>query len=169
MLHQIIRQFLQQVQWGELDDLVIDLPPGTGDVAISLIQTVPVTGAIVVCTPSDVALQDARKAIEMFRMLKVDILGLVENMSAFQCPHCKQEIDIFSKGGGERTANQFGINLLGQVELDPAIRRAGDTGKPVALEGENSPHAATFYQLARKLVTQLDELAKSQENVIHIQ
>src|ERR1700689_1706300 len=109
MLHSMIKQFLEQVQWGELDYLVVDLPPGTGEVAISLIQTLPLTGVIVVSTPSEVALQDARKAIEMFRQVKVDILGLVENMSAFHCPHCHQEIDIFSKGGGERTARQYGM------------------------------------------------------------
>src|SRR6476469_8362113 len=103
MLHSIIKQFLGQVEWGELDYLVVDLPPGTGDVALSLIQTVPLTGAIVVSTPSDVALQDARKAIEMFRQVKVDIVGLVENMSYFICPHCHQEVDVFSKGGGEKT------------------------------------------------------------------
>src|ERR1700758_5095297 len=107
MLHQIIRQFLQQVEWGELDFLVVDLPPGTGDVVISLVQTVPLTGAVVVSTPSDVSLQDARKAVEMFGQVKVDILGIVENMSYFVCPHCHQEIDVFSKGGGKRTAEQF--------------------------------------------------------------
>src|ERR1043166_6246255 len=106
MLHSIIRQFLQQVEWGELDYLVVDLPPGTGDVAISLIQTVPLTGAVVVSTPSDVSLQDARKAIEMFKQLKVDLIGIVENMSYFICPHCEHEVDIFSKGGGERMAQQ---------------------------------------------------------------
>src|SRR3954470_13337899 len=101
MLHSVIRQFLSQVEWGELDYLIIDLPPGTGDVVISLVQTVPLTGAVVVTTPSDVSLQDARKAIEMFKQVKVEILGLVENMSHFMCPHCAKEIDIFSKGGGE--------------------------------------------------------------------
>src|SRR5205807_4508976 len=104
MLHSIIRQFLGSVEWGQLDYLVVDLPPGTGDVALSLIQTVPLTGAIVVSTPSDVALQDACKAIEMLRQVKVDIFRLVENMSYFVCPHCHHEIDIFSKGGGEKTA-----------------------------------------------------------------
>src|SRR5436190_856820 len=107
MLHQMIRQFLQQVEWGELDYLIVDLPPGTGDVVISLVQTVPITGAVVVTTPSDVSLQDGRKAIEMFRQVKVPILGIVENMSVFHCPHCGKEVDIFSKGGGERTARQF--------------------------------------------------------------
>jgi len=97
MLHQIIRQFLNAVEWGQLDYLVIDLPPGTGDVALSLIQTVPLTGAVVVSTPSDVSLQDGRKAIEMFRQMKVDLIGMVENMSYFVCPHCNHEIDIFSR------------------------------------------------------------------------
>ena len=104
MLHSIIKQFLGSVVWGELDYLVVDLPPGTGDVALSLIQTVPLTGAIVVSTPSDVSLQDARKAIEMFRQMKVDLVGMVENMSYFVCPHCNHETDIFSRGGAEKTA-----------------------------------------------------------------
>jgi ATP-binding protein involved in chromosome partitioning len=152
MLHSLVRQFLQQVIWGELEYLVVDLPPGTGDVAISLIQTVPLSGAVVVTTPSDVSLQDARKAVGMFRQLKVDILGIVENMSYFVCPHCKQEIDVFSKGGGERTARQFGLPFLGRVELDPDIRRAGDTGKPAVLEGEDSPHAQSLYGFARQVI-----------------
>ena len=104
MLHSIIKQFLGSVVWGELDYLVVDLPPGTGDVALSLIQTVPLTGAIVVSTPSDVSLQDARKAIEMFRQMKVDLVGMVENMSYFVCPHCHHQTDIFSRGGAEKTA-----------------------------------------------------------------
>src|SRR5712675_155426 len=102
MLHQIIRQFLQQVEWGDLDFLIVDLPPGTGDVVISLVQTVPLTGAVVVSTPSDVSLQDARKALEMFHQVNVEVLGLVENMSQFTCPHCHEVIDIFSRGGAER-------------------------------------------------------------------
>jgi len=144
MLHSIIKQFLGSVEWGRLDYLVVDLPPGTGDVALSLIQTVPLTGAIVVSTPSDVSLQDARKAIEMFRQVKVDIVGMVENMSYFVCPHCQHEIDIFSKGGGERTAEQFGIPFLGKIELDPDIRKAGDTGRPAVLQGETSQPAMSL-------------------------
>lgn len=168
MLHQIIRQFLQQVEWGELDFLVVDLPPGTGDVVISLVQTVPLTGAVVVSTPSDVALQDARKALEMFHQVNVPILGMVENMSHFSCPHCHQEIDIFSKGGAERTAKQFNVPFLGSIELDADIRQGGDTGLPVALAGPDSAKAAQFYTIAR----QVAELAQAQsakvENIFEI-
>jgi ATP-binding protein involved in chromosome partitioning len=170
MLHQIIRQFLGSVAWGELDYLVIDLPPGTGDVALSLIQTVPLTGAVVVSTPSDVSLQDGRKAIEMFRQMKVDLVGVVENMSYFVCPHCNHEIDIFSRGGAERTAQQFGVPFLGSVQLDPELRKAGDTGKPAVLEGENSPHAKSLYDFTRKVIARLDEIrASAPESVIQIQ
>jgi len=170
MLHQIIRQFLEQVAWGQLDYLIIDLPPGTGDVAISLIQTVPLTGAIVVTTPSDVSLQDGRKAIEMFRQVKVDIVGLVENMSSFVCPHCNQEIDIFSKGGGARTAEQFGVPLLGQINLDPDVRQGGDQGKPVTLMGERSSHARPFFDFAQKVIDRTQEIkAAGGEDVIQVQ
>src|SRR5216684_7346521 len=170
MLHSIIKQFLGSVQWGQLDYLVIDLPPGTGDVALSLIQTVPLTGSIVVSTPSDVALQDARKAIEMFRQMKVDIVGVVENMSYFVCPHCNHEIDIFSRGGAEKTASQFGVAFLGNVQLDPDIRKSGDTGKPAVLEGEESPHAKALYEFARKVMARVEEIKSSApESVIQIQ
>lgn len=169
MLHQLIRQFLEQVAWGELDYLVVDLPPGTGDVAISLIQTVPLTGAVVVTTPSDVSLQDGRKAIEMFRQVKVDIIGMVENMSAFVCPHCHQEIDIFSKGGGARTAQEFGIPFLGALDLDPAVRKGGDTGQPVSLAGEESPHAKAFFDFTRRVVERTTEIQSGAEDVIQIQ
>ena len=170
MLHSIIKQFLGSVQWGLLDYLVIDLPPGTGDVALSLIQTVPLTGAIVVSTPSDVALQDARKAIEMFRQMKVDIVGMVENMSYFVCPHCQHEIDIFSRGGAETTAKQFDIAFLGSVELDPEIRKSGDSGVPSVLQGENSPHAKSLFAFARNVVARVEEIKSgSSESVIQIQ
>jgi ATP-binding protein involved in chromosome partitioning len=170
MLHSVVRQFLQQVDWGQLDVLIVDLPPGTGDVALSLIQTVPLTGAIVVSTPSDVSLQDARKAIEMFRQVKVEILGLVENMSYFVCPHCHNEIDVFSKGGAERTAKQFELPFLGSIELDPDVRRGGDTGRPVVLEGEDSPHAKSLYAFARHVIARLDEVKSAPpETVLRIQ
>jgi len=169
MLHQMIREFVQRVEWGKLDYLVADLPPGTGDVAISLIQTVPVTGSIVVSTPSDVSLQDARKAIEMFRQVKVDIIGLVENMSYFECPHCHHEIDIFSKGGGARTAEAFGLAFLGQIEIDTDIRKGGDSGHPVALEGPDSPHAKSIYAFAHKVKERVQEIrAATPADVIQI-
>ncbi len=170
MLHSIIKQFLGSVVWGELDYLVVDLPPGTGDVALSLIQTVPLTGAIVVSTPSDVSLQDARKAIEMFRQMKVDLVGMVENMSYFVCPHCNHQTDIFSRGGAEKTATQFGVAYLGEVQLDPEIRKASDGGKPTVLAGEVSASGKSLYDFARRVLTRVDEIkANAGESVIQIQ
>ena len=169
MLHQIIRQFLQQVQWGELDFLLIDLPPGTGDVVISLVQTVPLTGAVVVSTPSDVALQDARKALEMFGQVNVEVLGIVENMSHFTCPHCHTEIDIFSKGGAVRTAEQFKVPFLGSIELAPAIREGGDHGMPVATGGRNAAFAGEFFEIARKVAERAAQLEGRGEDVFEIE
>lgn len=170
MLHSIIRQFLGQVEWGRLDYLIVDLPPGTGDVALSLIQTVPLTAAIVVSTPSDVSLQDARKAIEMFRQMKVDIAGVVENMSYFVCPNCHHEIDIFSRGGVEKTARQFAVDFLGSVQLDPEIRKSGDQGKPAVLEGESSAHAKPLFDFARRVAERVEQIrSAAPEGVIQIQ
>lgn len=170
MLHSIIRQFLGQVEWGHLDYLIVDLPPGTGDVALSLIQTVPLTAAVVVSTPSDVSLQDARKAIEMFRQMKVDIAGIVENMSYFVCPHCHNEVDIFSRGGAEKTARQFGVEFLGNIQLDPEIRKSGDEGRPAVLEGESSPHAKSLFDFARHVVERVEQIkSTAPESVIQIQ
>ena len=168
MLHQIIRQFLQQVEWGELDFLLVDLPPGTGDVVISLVQTVPLTGAVVVSTPSDVALQDARKALEMFHQVNVPVLGIVENMSHFTCPHCKKEIDIFSKGGAERTAKQFNLPFLGSIELDADIREGGDKGLPVALAGPESAKAAQFYAAAKQVAEAAQAQSAKAENILEV-
>ncbi len=159
MLHSVITQFLRSVQWGELDYLIIDLPPGTGDVQLTLIQTVAVTGAVVVTTPSTVALADVRKAIEMFRQVSVEVLGVVENMSTFACPHCAKPIDIFGHGEGAKTAQAYGVPVLGEIEIDPRIRIGGDTGKPVALLGENALGAKSMFDLARAVTTRLDQLA----------
>jgi ATP-binding protein involved in chromosome partitioning len=159
MLHSVITQFLRSVQWGELDYLIIDLPPGTGDVQLTLIQTVAVTGAVVVTTPSTVALADVRKAIEMFRQVNVEVLGVVENMSTFACPHCHQPVDIFGHGEGAKTAQAYGVPVLGEIEIDPRIRIGGDTGKPVALLGEGALGAKSIYDLARAVTTRLDQLA----------
>jgi ATP-binding protein involved in chromosome partitioning len=148
MLHSVIQQFLRGVDWGELDYLVIDLPPGTGDVQLSLIQTAPVTGAVVVTTPSDVALEDARKAVRMFEQVKVPLLGIVENMSYLMCPHCDERIDVFSTGGGRRTASAMGVNFLGALPLDPHVRIGGDTGKPIATFGPDDKRAKGYYEIA---------------------
>src|SRR5512140_2845791 len=157
MLHSVIQQFLRGVDWGELDYLVIDLPPGTGDVQLSLIQTAPITGAIVVTTPSDVSLEDARKAIHMFHQVKVPILGIVENMSFLNCPHCNERIDVFSHGGGRRTASEMQVHFLAELPLDPQVRIGGDSGKPIVLrEGMNEP----FLELARNAAARCLEAAK---------
>jgi ATP-binding protein involved in chromosome partitioning len=159
MLHSVITQFLRSVVWGELDYLIIDLPPGTGDVQLTLIQTVAVTGAVVVTTPSTVALADVRKAIEMFRQVHVEVLGVVENMSSFSCPHCAQPIDIFGHGEGAKTALAYGVPMLGEIEIDPRIRVGGDTGKPVASLGENAAAAKSIYNVARAVTARLDEVS----------
>ena len=165
MLHQIIRQFLQQVEWGTLDYLIVDLPPGTGDVVISLVQTVPLTGAIVVSTGSSVALQDARKALEMFHQVKVDVLGMVENMSQMRMPDGTL-LDVFGAGGTERTAAQFGLDFLGSVDMDPSIRKGGDTGMPVALAGRGSALGGAFYDVADKVIAAAEKVGN--EDVLEI-
>src|SRR6202142_395392 len=158
MLHSVMQQFLRSVRWGQLDYLVVDLPPGTGDVQLSLIQTVAVTGAVIVTTPSIVALADVRRAIEMFRQVNVEILGVVENMSYFACPHCSERIDVFGHGEGERMATAFGAKFLGEIEIDPQIRIGGDTGKPVASFGEDAPGGKSIYNVARNVIARLDEV-----------
>jgi ATP-binding protein involved in chromosome partitioning len=159
MLHSVITQFLRSVEWGELDYLVIDLPPGTGDVQLTLIQTVEVTGAVVVTTPSTVALADVRKAIEMFRQVNVEVLGVVENMSTFACPHCGKPVDIFGHGEGAKTAVAYGVPVLGEIEIDPRIRLGGDTGKPVAAQGDTAPAAQSLYRVAKAVSARIEEVA----------
>jgi ATP-binding protein involved in chromosome partitioning len=151
MLHSVMQQFLRQVDWGELDFLLVDLPPGTGDVALSLIQSAPITGAVVVSTPSEVALEDGRKAVLMFEQVKVPILGLVENMSYLVVPGTDQRVDVFGQGGGKRTAEAMNIPFLGELPLDPQVRVGGDTGRPVALKGANDPQAQPIFAMARQI------------------
>lgn len=167
MLHSAMQQFLRQVEWGDLDYLLIDLPPGTGDIALSLAQSVPLTGAVVVTTPSDVSLQDGRKALNMFQQLKITVLGVVENMSTFACPHCYQPVDIFSHGGGEKTAEKFGVPFLGALPLLPEVRQGGDTGRPVVLEGRDSARAQPFYELARRLEAEV-AAAGTSGDILHV-
>jgi ATP-binding protein involved in chromosome partitioning len=154
MLHSVIQQFLRGTDWGALDYLIIDLPPGTGDVALSVMQTTALAGAIIVTTPSSVSLEDARKAVNMFRKVRVEVLGLIENMSYLIAPQSKERVDVFGSGGGKRTAEAMGIPYLGELPLDPAIRIGGDSGDPVAWH--DSP---MFLDLARATLARLDATA----------
>jgi ATP-binding protein involved in chromosome partitioning len=168
MLHSVMQQFLRSVRWGTLDYLIVDLPPGTGDVQLSLIQSVAVSGAVVVTTPSAVALADVRKAIEMFRQVNVEILGVVENMSYFACPHCQKRIDVFGHGEGQKMAETFGVPFLGEIEIDPQIRIGGDTGKPVAAQGEDAPGAKSIYAMARNVAARAAALGAGSAPVVQI-
>jgi ATP-binding protein involved in chromosome partitioning len=152
MLQKALEQFVGDVVWGELDYLIVDLPPGTGDVALTLCQNVPMAGAVIVTTPQDVALIDARKSLHMFNKLDVPVLGIVENMSSYQCPECGHVEHVFGSGGGQRTAEELGVPLLGSIPLDPAVVAGGDTGHPVVIERPDSPTAKSFAELAKAIV-----------------
>ena len=165
MLHSVIQQFLRQVDWGELDYLLIDLPPGTGDVALSLIQTAPLSGAVVVTTPSDVSLEDARKAVNMFAQVRVPILGMVENMSYLIAPGSGERIDVFGQGGGKRTAEAMKVAFLGELALQPEVRIGGDTGRPVATRQAGDPLAEPFIELARRIQKRCSEEQSSGPNI----
>jgi ATP-binding protein involved in chromosome partitioning len=169
MLHSVMQQFIRGVEWGDLDYLIIDLPPGTGDVQLSLIQTVPLSGAIVVTTPSDVSLEDARKAVHMFRQVRVEVLGIVENMSYLDCPHCHKRVDVFSTGGGRRTAKEMDVHFLGELALDPEVRAGGDTGHPIAMRDGDDPHAAGYLDLAKATIARLAATGGSKQPTIAIE
>ncbi len=170
MLHKTIQQFLGNVDWGELDYLVMDLPPGTGDIQLSLSQTIPLTGAVIVSTPQDLALTVASKAIAMFRKLNVPVLGLVENMSTFICPSCGHEEHIFGHGGARAAAQKMEIPFLGEIPLDPAIRARSDAGKPVALEeAEASAHGKLFREVAEKVAAQVSVANFAAPKLVSIQ
>ena len=151
MVTRYTQQFLRQVEWGELDYLVLDLPPGTGDIQLTIVQTVALSGAIIVTTPQEVALIDARKAAAMFEKVNVPVLGLIENMSYFVCPNDGERFDIFGNGGGEREAKRLRVPLLGQIPIDIALRESGDRGRPIVAENENSPVTAEFLRIAKEL------------------
>jgi ATP-binding protein involved in chromosome partitioning len=162
MVHSAIQQFFRDVVWGELDYLLIDLPPGTGDVPLTLSQLVPLTGAITVTTPQEVALSDVRKGMTMFKKVNVPLLGIVENMSYFVCGHCGERSEIFSYGGGEQAAKKFEIPFLGRVPLDPAIREGGDQGSPIVVKDPDSPQTQAFLQIVRTLVSQIEQGEKKE-------
>lgn len=147
----LISQFVDDITWGELDFLVLDLPPGTGDVQLTLAQKVKLTGAVIVTTPQDLALLDADKGAAMFRQVNAPVLGIVENMSGFQCPHCNEQTDIFGSGGGEREALKLQVPFLGKIPLEPGVRKSGDDGVPISLSDKESASARAFLYLAKKI------------------
>ncbi len=155
MLHKTVQQFLGGVVWGELDYLLVDLPPGTGDVQLSLCQSIPVTGAVIVSTPQEVALNVAQKAITMFGKLNAPILGIIENMAYYACPHCGRREDIFGAGGARKLAEQLGIPFLGEIPLSTPVRTASDAGTPIVLAEPQSPAAQAFVKAAEQLAAQV--------------
>ncbi len=155
MLHGALRQLLNEVNWGEIDYLVIDLPPGTGDVQLSLVQTVPVTGAVIVSTPQKVALQDARKGVMMFRKVDMPVLGLVENMSYFVCSHCGERENVFDTGGGRKAAEELEVPFLGEIPLVTGIRKGMDEGVPIVVSEPESPWSRAYRDVAERVAQQV--------------
>ena len=156
-----ISQFLRDVEWGELDYLVVDLPPGTSDAQLTLAQAVPISGTVLVTTPQEVALSDVAKALSMLRRLNVPIIGLVENMSAFVCPHCGEATEIFGRGGGERFAEQHGVEFLGKVPLDITVRQGGDAGVPAVAQRDPGPAAQALEGVARLVAARMSVRAET--------
>ncbi|WP_374377301.1 Mrp/NBP35 family ATP-binding protein [Dongia sp.] len=156
MVMSAITQLLREVNWGELDILVCDLPPGTGDAQLTMAQSVPLSGAVIVSTPQDIALLDAKKGLNMFRKVDVPVLGLIENMSYFCCPNCGHRTDIFAHGGAKREAEKFGVDFLGEIPLDIVIRETSDAGKPIVASEPTSAHALAYAEIARKVWQKLD-------------
>jgi ATP-binding protein involved in chromosome partitioning len=167
MLHSVIRQFLTDVNWGELDYLVVDLPPGTGDAALSLAQSLPLSGGLIVTLPQQVSLEDARRGIEMFRQLDVEIFGVVENMSYLELPDGTR-MDIFGSGGGARLAQEAGVPFIGAIPMDPIVRQGGDAGKPVVITDPGSPVALALCHVAESLAARISVAAVQQANIIAV-
>ena len=165
MLHGAIQQFFRQVRWTNVDYLIVDMPPGTGDVALSLSQTVPVSGSVVVTTPQTVSIADTRRAVRMYQKLNVPALGLVENMSHFICPTCRHESDIFGKGGGEALASELAVPFLGRIPIYEPIRIGGDTGVPITIGEPDSPAAQAFRAAAERLAAQLSIAAYAKKPI----
>jgi ATP-binding protein involved in chromosome partitioning len=162
MVHGALQQFLRDFEWGELDYLVVDLPPGTGDAPLSLAQLIPLSGVVIVTTPQDVALQDVSKGMAMFRQLEVPVIGVIENMSYFVCPNCSEKHELFGRGGGERIAQTFQVPFLGQVPLQPNVRIGGDEGQPVVMTDPDSAAAQAFTNVAGAVARQVSVLAFQQ-------
>lgn len=164
MLHGAIRQFLTDVEWGELDYLIVDLPPGTGDAQLSLAQSLPLTGGVVVTTPQDVALADVVKGIGMFKQLKVPVLGVIENMSYFVAPDTGNRYEIFGHGGGEKVSERMGVPFLGEVPIDQTVREGGDTGKPIVVQAPDSPAGKALRDIGQSLAAKISVLHLTREN-----
>jgi ATP-binding protein involved in chromosome partitioning len=158
MIHKLLQQFIEDVDWGAIDYLVIDLPPGTGDAQLSLSQLIPISGAVVVTTPQEIALIDVVKAVSMFKKVEIPILGVVENMSYYVCPACGHNDEIFARGGGKKLAKELGTLFLGEVPIDAKVRHGGDSGRPVVVGAPESEHAKIFMQLAAKVAGELVKL-----------
>lgn len=169
MVHKALEQFFRDILWGELDYLLIDLPPGTGDAQLTLSQLVPLSGAITVTTPQEVALYDVRKGMMMFQQVNVPLLGIIENMSFFLCPHCSERTEIFSHGGGERASAKFDIPFLGRIPIDPAIRVGGDIGMPIVAAQPGSPTTQAFKEIAAKLAATISTPAGEGQSVSRIE
>ena len=149
----IVKKFLQDVEWGELDYLMVDLPPGTGDAQLTLVQTVPITSVIIVTTPSEIALVDAERGLKMFTQVNVPVMGIVENMSYFICPHCGERTDVFDTGGGRRISEQLGVDFLGEIPLHSQVRAGGDSGKPIVILEPASAITKSFLKIADRIST----------------
>jgi len=162
-LHSAIRQFLTDVDWGELDYLIVDLPPGTGDAALSLAQSLPLSGGVIVTLPQQVSIDDARRGLEMFRQLEVNVFGVVENMSFLELPDGTR-IDIFGTGGGERLANEAQVPFIGAIPIDPTVRQGGDLGIPVVISNPESPVARAFKSIAEDIAAKISVAAVTQSN-----
>jgi ATP-binding protein involved in chromosome partitioning len=155
MASSAVKQFMTDLDWGELDYLIFDLPPGTGDIQLTLVQTIPLTGSVIVSTPQDVALIDARKGLKMFEKVNVPVLGIVENMSYFIAPDTGKRYDIFGNGGAEKLAKELGAKFLGEIPIDPSIREGGDEGKPIVVKEPNGDHAVTFKNIVQKMAAEI--------------
>ena len=170
MVMSAIEQMLRDVDWGELDILIADMPPGTGDAQLTMAQRVPLTGVVIVSTPQDIALLDARKGLNMFRKVDVPVLGIIENMSYFNCPHCGGRSEIFSHGGAKKVAEELGMEFLGEIPLDMAIRETSDSGQPIAVSRPDSEHAETYRKIAarvwEKVSKERDEPARQAPRIV---
>jgi ATP-binding protein involved in chromosome partitioning len=167
MINKLLTQFLRDVEWGELDFLVLDLPPGTGDAQLTIVQQVPLSGGVIVTTPQDVALLDVQRGITMFRQVNAPVLGVIENMSYHLCSGCGERVEIFGHGGGAKMAAQFEIPLLGEIPLVSAIREACDAGTPIVVADPDGPQSRVFLDIARRVAAEAEQRAATQLPTIH--